>query len=84
MPDNFRTAAIELMAQKQIMTASSNVMAGNPSYARELLATCNQTRRYRRDWLWWRTWACLPAGWPLLTLKIKQAISRSLGGLGVK
>jgi len=74
-----RSSALEFMAQKQIMVVIENIMAGNPAYARQLLATCQQTQKHRRDWLWWRFWAFLPAGWPLQALKIKQFFTQGSG-----
>jgi hypothetical protein len=71
-----RSAALEFMAQKQIMVAIENIMAGDPAYARQLLATCRQTKKYQRDWLWWRLWAALPVGWPRKFLTLKQMVFR--------
>lgn len=69
--------AEEFISQRQIGTAVANVMEGKPSYARKLLASCRQTRKYKKRWLWWRFWASLPAGCPRKILGIKQSI---LGG----
>lgn len=74
-----KASALEFIAQKQIMVAVENVMAGNPGYARQLLASCIYTVKYKRDWLWWRMWAFLPAGWPLKLLNFRQTITRQTG-----
>lgn len=68
--------ALEFVAQKQIFTAKSNVMAGNSRYAKELLFTCVNTRKYKREWLYWRLWALFPAGWPGKFLLAKQRFFR--------
>ncbi len=66
--------ALEFVAQWQILTAISNVMIGNPVYARQFLAASGQTRKYKKMWLWWRFWAFLPAGWPGKILLLKQKV----------
>jgi glycosyltransferase involved in cell wall biosynthesis len=74
MPRELQKEALEFIAQRQIFTASTNVMEGDPAYARQLLATCVKARKYKKKWLWWRMWASFPAGWPerLLVLKHKM------------
>jgi glycosyltransferase involved in cell wall biosynthesis len=74
IPVETQKEALEFIAQKQIFTALANVMEGNPLYARQLLATCSQTRKYKKLWLWWRFWASFPPGWPGKLLALKQNI----------
>lgn len=74
MPVELRAEAFEFMTQKQIFVATHNIMAGDPAYARHLLSTCKGTKRYKRDWLWWRFWASLPPGWPEIFLRVKQFV----------
>lgn len=69
---DLQPAALDFIAQKQIFVAIENIMTGNPSYARRLLATCRHTKKYKRDWLWWRIWASFPAGMPLRFMRIKH------------
>lgn len=71
-----KSSALEFLAQKQIMVSIENVVAGNPAYARQLLATCANTKKYKRDWIWWRFWASLPVGWPKILLTLKQKLIR--------
>ena len=68
--------ALEFLAQRQIFTATANVMEGDPEYARRLLVTCANTKKYKKIWLWWRFWASFPAGWPPRIMKIKQLFQR--------
>lgn len=77
MSAELREEAFEFMAQKQIMVAAENIMAGNPSFANQLLSTCGKTRKYKRTWLWWRFWASLPVGWPHRFLLIKERLQNS-------
>jgi glycosyltransferase involved in cell wall biosynthesis len=74
LPKELQPDALEFMAQKQIFVAVQNVMAGNPAYARQLLASCQYTKKYRRNRLWWMFWAHLPAKWPSAILYIKQLV----------
>jgi len=67
--------ALEFVAKHQIFTAAANIMVGKPVYARQLLSTCDQTKKYKRMWLWWRFWASLPAGWPAKFMILKQKLS---------
>lgn len=76
LPIDLQPEALKFIALKQIVVASQNVMAGNPLYARKLLATCRQTKKYRRDWLWWCFWAAWPAGWPYKILQLKELLRK--------
>lgn len=76
MPAELEPAAVEYIAQRRILTAIENIMAGNPGYARHLLARCRGTRKYKRLWLWWRFWAFFPAGWPNRFMQLKQRLGR--------
>ena len=78
IPKELQPDALEYSAQKQIEIAVYNVMAGNPHKARQLLATCKHTKKYMSDWLWWRMWASLPAGWPLRILQAKKLLQGKL------
>lgn len=78
VPTGLEEEAFEFMAQKQIMVTVENIMAGDPAYAIQLLTTCGRTRKYKRDWLWWRFWAFLPAGWPKAFLRAKQFLLRQV------
>jgi len=78
IPKELQEEALEFIAQRQIFSATANVMEGNPAYARQLLATCTQTRKYKKMWLWWRLWATFPEGWPLRIMKIKQLLQKRL------
>lgn len=66
--------ALEYIAQKQIFIASNNIMFGNPVYARQLLETCHKTKKYKKEWRFWRVLASFPAGWPAKLLILKQKI----------
>ena len=78
IPKNLQKEALNFKAQKQIMVAAENVMAGNPAYARGLLATCRGNQKYWRDWLKWRFWAAWPPGWPAKLLALKTLLRRKL------
>lgn len=71
MPDHLQQSALDFAAQKQIMVAAQNVMAGKPAQARKLLATCQDNHKYRQDCLKWRFWASFPPGLPGKMLEIK-------------
>jgi len=72
LSDELQESALEFLAQQQIFTAMTNVMVGNPAYARQLLETCRTTKKYKKMWLWWHFWALFPPGWPARFLKVKQ------------
>jgi glycosyltransferase involved in cell wall biosynthesis len=74
IPQELQEEALEFVAQKQILAATENVIEGNPYYARQLLAACTQTKKYKKKWIWWRFWASFPAGWPKKFLTLKQTI----------
>ena len=76
IPKENQREARQFIAQKQIHTAIVNIMEGNSCYARQILASCAATRKYRREWLWWRFWSSLPSGWPAKLLRLKQYIFR--------
>lgn len=76
MPWEIQKDAFEFMSQMQITTATTNIMHGSPSYARHILATCSQTKKYKRKWLWWRFWASFPPGWPAKLMAMKQRLTR--------
>ena len=64
IPRELEGEALEFNAKRQILSASENILAGNPFYAKQLLASCVKTKKYKKNWLWWRFWASFPAGWP--------------------
>jgi glycosyltransferase involved in cell wall biosynthesis len=71
-----RNDALEFMAKWQIFIATENIMIGNPAYARQLLYTCRQTKKYKKIWLWWRFWAAFPSGWPTKLMVLKHKVVR--------
>jgi glycosyltransferase involved in cell wall biosynthesis len=68
--------ALEFVAQRQILTAAENIMAGHPRYAKELLSSCKNTTKYNKLWHWWRLWATFPPGWPEAFSRFKQTLTK--------
>jgi glycosyltransferase involved in cell wall biosynthesis len=71
-----RNAALDFVSQARIRVAVGNIMDGDPAYARQILALCSNTKKYKRKWLWWRFWAFFPAGWAKKLLMVKQVFTR--------
>ncbi len=59
----------EYVHKYQLITAKECAQAGDLSHARQMLKACASTKRYRKTWLWWRTWTALPR--PLFNLAWK-------------
>lgn len=76
LPQELQAEALEFIAQRQIFTATANIMEGSPAYARQILASCRYTKKYKKLWLWWRFWAVFPIGLPSKFMQFKQAITR--------
>jgi glycosyltransferase involved in cell wall biosynthesis len=72
--ERFYESIIELIAQKQIFVAAHNILEGNNEYAKVLLKSCNNTQKYREQWLWWSFWATLPPNFLKIALKIKSIL----------
>jgi glycosyltransferase involved in cell wall biosynthesis len=76
LPIQIQQDAFDFIAQKQIFVAIENIMAGKPAYARQLLISCRQTKKYKVTWYWWWFWANMPAGCPNTFLRMKQTLIR--------
>jgi hypothetical protein len=74
IPSEQRRDALEFVAYCQIGVADTNVMTGNPRYARLLLRSCRNSRKYA--FAWWRLMllAMLPPGWPARLQAVKRAV----------
>jgi glycosyltransferase involved in cell wall biosynthesis len=74
IPSEQRRDALEFVAYCQIGVADTNVMTGNPRYARLLLRSCRNSRKHA--FAWWRLMllAMLPPGWPARLQAVKRAV----------
>jgi hypothetical protein len=79
VPPELRRDAFEFIAFCQLGVAETNVMIGNPRYARLLLRSCRGTRKYARTWRRWMLLAMLPPGWPLRLRAVKRALQHHAG-----
>lgn len=64
--------ALEYIAQKQLSVAMNNIIAGNRVKGIEFLKRCQYTRKYKKDWRFWRILSLLPAFLPKTLMKIKN------------
>ncbi len=69
----------EYIAKHQIEAASQCVVSGRSETARQLLATCRDTKLFLLEWRRWNRWAFLP-GWMTLLLLWTRNFFRQLTG----
>ncbi len=62
VPSHLRPDVEEFLAHEQLVAASRYILGAQSQTARDLLRHC-QTRRFRRQKLWWWFWSLLPVTW---------------------
>ncbi len=63
--------ALEYIAQKQLTIAINNILAGHTFQAIEFLNKCKYTKKYKKEWVFWRFWSLFPPTVPKILLKLK-------------
>jgi GT2 family glycosyltransferase len=77
VPSHLRPDVQEFLAHEQLIAASVYIFGGQSQTARGLLRHC-QTRRFRRQKLWWWFWSLLPVTWVRFARRGKRWVRRCL------
>jgi len=64
--------ALEYIAQKQLSVAMNNIIAGYRVKGVEFLKKCQYTRKFKKDWRFWRILSLLPAFLPKTLMMLKD------------